>query len=302
MRQLTLLPFYLCNSVPTTITPAWAKLSIFEISCLTPGKPTNLTMSDTLSSRVALITGAGRGIGAAAAVELARLGFIPVLAVRDTATAVDVCAQLTAAGYDHRLVRCDVADFKQAQDAVDTALKAFGRLDVLVNNAATVDPIARLADSDPAAWARAIQVNLTGPYNLARAALQALMASPCPALINVSTGAAHAPREGWSAYCSSKAGLVMLTRAIDLEMGPGAGGTLHAYGFQPGLVDTAMQVRIRASGINDISRIPRSQLAPPERAARVIAWLAHARPSDLVGQDLTIRDAKLLERAGLSAS
>jgi NAD(P)-dependent dehydrogenase (short-subunit alcohol dehydrogenase family) len=259
-------------------------------------------MSDKFPHRVALVTGAARGIGAAAAFELARQGIAPVLAVRDPAAAADIAAQLAATGMRHHLVRCDVADFNQVQTAVNHTLQAFGRLDIIVNNAATVDPIARLADSDPAVWARAIQVNLTGPYNVARAALQALMTSPCPTVINVSTGAAHAPREGWSAYCSSKAGLVMLTRAIDLEMGPGAGGALRVYGFQPGLVDTAMQVRIRDSGINDVSRIPRSQLAPPERAARVIAWLADARPVDLVGQDLTIRDAKLLERAGIASS
>lgn len=256
-------------------------------------------MTHPSDQRVALVTGASRGIGAAVAIELANQGIRPVLAVRNPQAAAEVAAQLTASGHAHQVVRCDVADYAQSQAAVAAALDTFGRLDIVINNAAVVDPIARLADSDPAEWARAMQVNLTGPYNLVRAAAKALAASPCATVVNVSTGAAHAPREGWSAYCSSKAGLVMLTRAIDLELGPGAGGHLHAYGLQPGLVDTAMQVRIRASGINDISRLPRSQLAPPLRAARLIAWLADARPADLVGQDLSIRDAKLIERSGI---
>jgi NAD(P)-dependent dehydrogenase (short-subunit alcohol dehydrogenase family) len=83
----------------------------------------------------------------------------------------------------------------------------------------------------------------------------------------------------------------MLTRCIATEY-PG----VPTYGFQPGVVDTDMQVRIRASGINEISRIPRAQLAPPERPAAFIAWLCDTRPSDLVGQDLTVNDEALQNR------
>jgi NAD(P)-dependent dehydrogenase (short-subunit alcohol dehydrogenase family) len=113
------------------------------------------------------------------------------------------------------------------------------------------------------------------------------------AVVNLSTGAAHTPREGWSAYCSSKAALAMLTRCVAHEYG--ARG-VAAYGFQPGLVDTAMQDRIRGSGMNEISRIPKEKLAPPSRSADVVAWLAATRPVDLVGQDLSINDEQLLAR------
>ena len=89
----------------------------------------------------------------------------------------------------------------------------------------------------------------------------------------------------------------MLTQAIHLEAG--AFG-VRVYGFQPGVVDTDMQVKIRASGINEISRLPRESLANPADPARVIAWLCSEEARDLAGQELTIRDPALRARAGLA--
>ncbi len=104
-------------------------------------------------------------------------------------------------------------------------------------------------------------------------------------MVNLSTGAAHTPRDGWSAYCGTKAALAMFTRNIAKEYGDKG---VFAYSLQPGMVDTEMQVRIRRAGINEISRIPREQLDPPERSANVIAWLAAERPAELAGQDLHV--------------
>lgn len=246
--------------------------------------------------RVALVTGAARGIGAAAAMALAQRGFLPVLAVRDPAAAADVQASITARGLRALCIRCDVASDDSVQHAIAETLHLVGRLDALVNNAGQIDPIGKLADTDPQAWAAAISVNLVGPYRMARAALPALQASDRGAIVNVSTGAAHQAREGWSAYCSAKAGLAMLTRSIALEY-----PQVATYGLQPGVVDTEMQVRIRASGINEISRIPRANLAAPERPAAFIAWLCAMRPADLVGQDLTVNDQALQQRVGAIA-
>lgn len=245
------------------------------------------------SSRVVLVTGAARGIGAAAAVALARRGITPVLLVRDAARATETMAAVQATGMACEVVAADIADAGEVRQAVDRTLERFGRLDILVNNAGVIDPIGRIGDTDPADWARSLSVNLLGAYHCIHAALPALLASAAPTLINVSSGAAHAPREGWSAYCSSKAGLAMLTRAVALEYAPDG---LAVYGLQPGVVDTDMQVRIRASGINEVSRIPRGQLAPASLSANWIAWLADRRPRDLIGQDLSVRDAALAVR------
>lgn len=246
--------------------------------------------------RVALVTGAARGIGAAAALALARRGFLPVLAVRDLTAATAAITAIESDGWRAACVRCDVSDDVSVREAVAECLRLAGRLDALVNNAGQIDPIGKLGEADPQAWRAAVDVNLVGPYRMAHAALPALARSPHACIVNVSTGAAHAPREGWSAYCSAKAGLAMLTRCLAGEY-----PQVATYGLQPGVVDTEMQVRIRASGINEISRIPRSQLALPERPASFIAWLCATRPADLVGQDLTVNDPALQKRVQESA-
>ena len=255
-------------------------------------------MKSPSPARVALVTGASRGIGAAVAVELARLGIQPVLAVRTPASATAVAAAVRGLGVEPHVVECHVEDPRQARAAVAGTIERFGRLDILINNAGVVDPMGPIGAVDVDEWDRAIRINLTGPYLMVDAALAALRKSPRGTVINVSTGAAHAPREGWSAYCSGKAGLVMLTRCLALEWGPDG---IAAFGLQPGMVDTDMQSQIRAAKVHDVSRVPREQLGRPERAARLIAWLADQRPMDLNGQDLTIRDAALVARAGIDA-
>ena len=253
-------------------------------------------MARPSQERVALVTGASRGIGAAAALSLAQRGFVPVLAVRDPAAACEAVASIEALGLRALCVRCDVTDDASVREAVAECLRLAGRLDALVNNAGQIDPIGTLGDTDPRIWAAAISVNLVGPYRMAHAALPALARSSAASIVNISTGAAHTPREGWSAYCSAKAGLAMLTRCLAGEY-----PQVSTYGLQPGVVDTEMQVRIRASGINEISRIPRGNLAPPQRPAEFIAWLCATRPADLVGQDLTVNDKALQQRVQESA-
>lgn len=244
-------------------------------------------MDDTpIIGRVAFITGASRGIGAATALALARRGAIPVLAVRDAAAAAHTVAAVRALGVACEAIKCDVADTASSADAAAACLDRFGRLDIVINNAGQVGPIGRLADVAPPEWLRALAVNLGGACNVVHAALPALNAGTASVIVNLSSGAAHTAREGWSAYCSSKAGLAMLTRSLALEY-----PAIASYGFQPGVVDTDMQAAIRASRMNDMSRIPRASLANPGRPAAFIGWLCAERPMDLSGQDIAINDA-----------
>lgn len=249
------------------------------------------------STRVALVTGSARGIGAATAIALARRGIAPVLAVRDADAARPVQEEVAAMGMACRIETCDVADYAAVRAAVGRVLADWKRLDAVVNNAGQIDPIGHVGDTDPAQWARAITVNLVGAYNVVHACLPALQASRSAAILNVSSGAAQAPREGWSAYCSSKAGLLMFTRALSEEYG--ARG-VAAFSLRPGVVDTEMQVRIRASGMNEISRLPRAQLAPPAYAAGIIAWLCDQRPAHHAGKELNANDAALAGEAGVT--
>ncbi|QLQ18384.1 MAG: SDR family NAD(P)-dependent oxidoreductase [Exiguobacterium profundum] len=108
-------------------------------------------------------------------------------------------------------------------------------------------------------------------------------------------GAARRPLEGWSAYCAGKAGLAMLTRSVHLEYG--AAG-VQVYGFAPGVVDTGMQGEIRASGMNEVSQIPRAALALADQPARAIAWLCGPQAAGLAGQELDVREPGLRASAG----
>jgi NAD(P)-dependent dehydrogenase (short-subunit alcohol dehydrogenase family) len=249
-----------------------------------------------LSGKLAIVTGAGRGIGAAAALALARCGARIVLAARDLAACEAVAHQIAAEAGQTLAHRCDVADLASVEALAAAARQRFGRIDILVNNAAVVGPIGRLADADPAGWAEAIQINTIGAYHLIRAVLPDMVASGAGTIINLSSGAAHRALEGWSAYCASKAALAMLTKSVAEEYG--AAG-IRIFGFGPGMVDTEMQVLVRASGINPISRVPRSELAPAEHPAQGIAFLCGPGGAAWQGQEVAIRDPAFRAQAGL---
>lgn len=253
---------------------------------------------ETAQRKVALITGASKGIGAAVASALSKRGFAIVLGVRDIASAEKVLESLRLEGAHCLAVKCDVANAVHVEAAVQATVHAFGRLDVIVNNAGQIQPIGHIHEVAAVEWTGAITTNVIGAYLVTRSALPFLMQRG-GAVVNLSTGAAHTPREGWSAYCSSKAGLAMFTRCTALEY---ADRGVSVYGLQPGLVDSDMQGLIRASGMNEISRVPREKLAPPSYAASVVAWLADERPSDLQGQDLSVADQSLQARVAASCA
>ena len=250
-----------------------------------------------LSGQVVIVTGASRGIGAAAAEALAAAGAAVMLTARDGKLAAEVAAAIVAAGGNSASMACDVADYAAFEGLVAATTQRFGRPDILINNAGVIEPIATIAQSDPAAWAKNIQINLVGAYNAVRAVLPGMLAAGGGTIVNVSSGAALRPLEGWSAYCAGKAGMAMLTQAIKLE--EGASG-IRVFGFQPGTTDTDMQVLIRASGMNVISQIPRANLTPVAHPARAIVYLCTRDADDLVGTEFSLRDEAFRKRVGLT--
>jgi len=249
-----------------------------------------------LDGKVALVTGASRGLGEGATRALAAQGAAVMLLARDGAAVEAVAREIVAAGGRAEALACDVADYAAVERAAQTTRERLGGLDILVNNAGVIEPIADLATSDPAAWANNIQINLVGAYHVVRAVLGGMLAGGGGTIVNVSSGAANRPLEGWSAYCAGKAGLAMVTRAIALET---AGGGIRIFGFSPGTIDTDMQVKIRASGMNQVSRIPRADLSPVEHAVRGLIYLCHGASDDLIGQDVSMRDVAFRPRIGL---
>jgi len=253
-------------------------------------------VSSDLKGKVALVTGASRGLGEGAARALADAGASVMLVARDGKLSASVAQEIAGKGARAEAMACDVSDYAAVEEVVAETKSRLGGLDILINNAGVIDPIADIATSDPKAWAQNITINLVGAYNVVRAVLPELLAKGGGSIVNISSGAAYRPLEGWGAYCAGKAGLAMLTKAIALET---AGKGIRIFGFSPGTIDTDMQVKIRASGMNAISQIPRANLSPVEHAVRGLIYLCTQASDDLLGQDASMRDEAFRGRIGL---
>ncbi|RKF06351.1 SDR family oxidoreductase [Oceaniradius stylonematis] len=252
---------------------------------------------DQLASQTAIVTGASRGIGEAAARELAKAGMNVVLAARTADDIERVAAGIAEDGGTALALVCDVARHASVEALVERTVETFGGVDVLVNNAGVINPIARLAESDPEAWGNAVDINLKGVYHGVRAVLPAMVENGSGTIINLSSGAAYGPMEGWSHYCATKAAVLMLTRAVDKEYRDRG---IRAVGLSPGTVATQMQVDIKASGINPVSQMDPSVHAPPEWIGRAIGWLAGEGADNYLGDDLQLRsDADARTAIGL---
>ena len=251
-----------------------------------------------LSNKVAMVTGANRGIGAATAIKLAEYGASVLLTGRDKTSLNDVANIIYAAGGTVDMAICDVSKFADVQNAVDHCVKEFGSIDILVNNAGTIDPIVRLSESDPDVWGKAIDVNVKGVYHGLRAAIPAMAHQGSGTVINLSSGAASNALDGWSHYCASKAAAKMLTAAGHKEA---FAQGVRVMGISPGTVATDMMAKIKASGVNQVSQLDWSVHITPEWVAEGIAYLCTSAGDNYVGTDLELRTEEARRLIGLIA-
>ncbi len=249
---------------------------------------------DAMTDKVVLVTGASRGIGAAAAREFADRGARVALVARSRDDIAGIAGEI---GADRALaIPCDITRFWEVRAAVDATVETFGRLDVLINNAGVIAPIGHLADTDPDAWGHAIDTNLKGVYHGMRAAMPRMIDQGGGTILTISSGAASKPVEGWSQYCAAKAGAAMLTRVADEEARDRG---IRAIGLSPGTVATEMQKEIKSSGINPISQLDWSDHIPPDWAAKALAWLAGPAGDDRLGTEVSLRDEDVRRAVGL---
>lgn len=251
-------------------------------------------MTQPLAGRVALVTGGGRGIGRACALELARLGAAVALLARSTSELEESAAAVQALGGRALALTVDVAELAAASRMVEHIATALGPVDLLINNAGILGPLGPTATSDPAHWSQTIAINLIGAYAYLQATLPGMLERGWGRIVNVSSGAALGSGiHNLSAYSVSKAGLDMLTRAVAVEIA-NSGVTVNAV--YPGVVETAMQVTLRSTpeeqfGVRSSALFrgfhERGELIAPEESACLIGALVQ---SDLQGQVIRIGD------------
>lgn len=250
----------------------------------------------TFRNKTALVTGASRGIGAAIARHFADAGANVILFARNGQALADLAAEIAGSGGRVLAVPGDVSVYADVERAVVSAVARFGRLDILVNNAGLIEPIAQLADSDPEAWGRIVDVNLKGVYHGLRAAAAEMLKAGAGVVVNISSGAATSALEGWSHYCATKAGVLSLTACAAKEYGPRG---IRVVGLSPGTVATPMQAAIRRSGLNPVSRLDPSAHIPPEWVAQAVAFLCGDEGEAFAGTDFSLKNNEGRQRVGL---
>ncbi len=249
-------------------------------------------MADMVGKTI-LITGASRGIGEAAAHEFAQAGANVALLARSGDEISRIAAEI---GANAMAIPCDVSDWDSVRQAVGDAVTRFGALDVLINNAGVIEPVEHLSKSDPAAWGRVIDINLKGVYHGMRAAMPLMEKAGGGSILTISSGAAHNALEGWSHYCTSKAGAAMLTMCAHKE---GAARGIRAIGLSPGTVATRMQREIKSSGMNPVAQLKWEDHIPPEWPARALRWMCGPEADPWLGQEISLRDDDIRRKVGL---
>jgi 3-oxoacyl-[acyl-carrier protein] reductase len=240
-----------------------------------------------LDGRVAFVTGAGRGIGAATALRLAEDGAQVILADVDPEGCKQVAAEIEQAGSHALAVSCDVADHDAVENAIAQGVDRFGRLDILVNNAGVLrdNLLFKMSDDE---WDTVMNVHLKGAFLCSRAAQKHMVEHKYGRIISLSSTAALGNR-GQANYSTAKAGLQGFTRTLATELGPFG---ITANAVAPGFIDTEMtRSTARRQGLDPdqvieaaSKRIPVRRVGQPRDVANVICFLASEEAGYVNGQ------------------
>jgi 3-oxoacyl-[acyl-carrier protein] reductase len=240
-------------------------------------------MDEAHDVKVALVTGASKGIGQAICVELAKSGYrIIINYMSDEKGALDTLDMVRKAGSDGRIMQFDVSDFDQTQKAVDEILKENGAIDALVNNAGiTADGLFIMMPRKD--WNTVIDISLSGFYNVTKPVLEKMIRLKRGAIVSIASVAGLLGNRGQANYSAAKAGLIGASRSVASEV---ARLGIRVNVVAPGLIETDM---IKEAPVKNIKAlIPMARIGKPQEVARVVKFLCTDDASYVTGQVISV--------------
>lgn len=263
---------------------------------MVPASGFHFMLSVDLSGKRALVTGGDTGLGAATTLVLAQAGATVAIAYRgETAPAEALARDASAFGAKAEpLPLEDIADPACVAAAFARMDEMFGGIDILVNNAGIDGKHSLCADSNPADWRRAIEVDLLGPYHCAREAVRRMLPAKSGVVINVTSVHQQIPWSGYSHYAAAKAGLAMFTRTLAQETAPHG---LRVLSVAPGAIKTPINKNVwsdRQGRTDLLDKIPMNRIGEPSDIGRVIAFLCSDLASYMTGSTVVVDGGMLL--------
>ncbi|RBQ19378.1 short-chain dehydrogenase [Spongiactinospora rosea] len=251
-------------------------------------------MSRSLEGKVAVVTGAGGGIGSAVARKLAELGTRVTVNDVDEARAKSVTEDITRGGGRARTAAGDVSDAATVNDIMDDTVRAFGRIDVVVNTAGLIGQVRHFLDADEEWWDRVLRVNLRSVFLCSHAAAKYMVEQGSGVIISTSSGGATRAHRGEVAYDASKGGIEAMTRALAVDLAPYG---IRVNAVSPGSINVAPPGAVSAEELAERGRtVPLGRVGIPDDLASAYAFLASDEAAYITGVVVPVDGGMIIQQ------